>query len=160
VPPCWNPADPGNGRASRRSGLRRRAGTSGQAQESALKGLERAFAVIAKDRPDALVTCWDSVTLAHARAIAEFALKQHLPTLAPIKEYVEAGSLMSLGIDLPAHHRRTAYYVDRVLKGSKPGALPVERPLQFDLVLNLGTARALGITPPSGILLLADDLIR
>jgi putative ABC transport system substrate-binding protein len=158
----WNPANPGNGACVAEIKTAAPAlGIQVQLQEVGdAKAFERAFTAIAKDRPDALVTCWDSVTLANARAIADFALKQRMPTLAPIKEYVEAGSLMSLGASLPAHHRRAAYYVDKVLKGSKPGALPVELPLQFDLVLNLGTAKALGITVPPGILLLADDLIK
>ncbi len=158
----WNPANPGNRpcldeikATAPALGLQV---TSQEVLDAA--ALEQAFAVIAKERPDALVICWDSVTLAQARRIAEFALAQRLPTLAPIKEYVEAGSLMSLGASLPAQRRRAAYYVDKVLKGAKPGSLPVERPLQFDLVINLGTAKALGLAPSPGVLILADDLIQ
>ena len=122
--------------------------------------LERAFAAIVRERPDALVTCWDSVTLTYARRIAEFALQQRLPTLASVKEYVEAGSLMSLGASLSAQRRRAATYVDKLVKGAKAGSLPIERPLQFDLVINLGTAKALGLAPSPGVLILADDLIQ
>ena len=158
----WNPTNPGN--ASCVDEIKASAPALGlQVSLQDVRdasALERAFAAIAKERPDALVTCWDSVTLGLAKAIADFALKQRMPTLAPIKEYVEAGSLMSLGMSLPAHRRRTAYYTDKVLKGTKPAALPVERPLQFDLVINVGTAKALGLAPPSAILVLADDLIQ
>jgi putative ABC transport system substrate-binding protein len=159
----WNPANPGNRACVEEINAAAPAlGIQVVPQQIVdANALERAFAAIARDRLDALMACWDSVTLTHARRIAEFALKQRMPTLAPIKEFVEAGSLMSLGVSLPAHQRRAAYYVDRVLKGSKPGALPpVERPLQFDLVLNLGTAKELSITVPPGILVLADDLIK
>jgi len=158
----WNPVNPGN--TSCVDEIKAAAPALGlqislqEVRDS--DAIERAFVAIAKERPDGLATCWDSVTLAHASAIADFAVKQRLPTLAPIREYVEAGSLMSLGMSLPAHRRRAAHYVDKVLKGTKPSALPVERPLQFDLVINVGTAKALGLVPPSATLVLADDLIR
>ena len=122
--------------------------------------LERAFSAIAGEAADALVTCWDSVTLAYAKRIADFALKRRMPTLAPLKEYVEAGALLSLGTSLPAQRRRAAYYVDKILKGAKPADLPVERPTQFDLVVNVTTSKALGLTLPDTLLLLADDVIR
>ena len=99
------------------------------------------------------------VTLEHARAIAEFALKRRLPTLAPLKEYVQAGGLLSYGMSLPAHRRRAAYYVDKILKGAKPADLPVERPTHFDLVVNLATPKALGLAVPPALVVLADDLI-
>jgi putative ABC transport system substrate-binding protein len=122
--------------------------------------LERAFATIARENPDALITCWDTVTLEHARAIAEFALKRRLPTLAPLKEYVQAGGLLSYGTILPAHRRRAAYYVDKILKGAKPADMPMERPMHFDLVINLATSKALGLAPPPALVVLADDLIQ
>jgi len=122
--------------------------------------IERALSMLGKDRPDALLICWDGTTLDQASAIAEVARKQGLPTLAAIREYAEGGSLMTYGISLPAHRRRAAFYVDRLLKGTKPGELPVERAAQFDLVFNLGTAKADGIAIPPGILALADELIR
>jgi putative tryptophan/tyrosine transport system substrate-binding protein len=158
----WNPVNPGN--ASCVQEIKAAAPPMGlqvSLQEVRdTNALERAFAGVAKERPDALVICWDSVTLGQARRIGDFALQQRLPTLAAIKEYVEAGGLMSLGMSLQAHRRRSAYYVDKVLKGAKPGALPVERPLQFDLVINVATAKALGLAPPSTVLVLADDLIQ
>ena len=158
----WNPANPGN--VSCTDEIKAAAVALGM--KVALQGvgdagsLDRALAAITRDRPEAIVTCWDSMTLLYARRIAEFALQQRLPTLAPLKEYVDAGMLMSLGPSLSAHRRRSAYYVDKLLKGAKPGSLPVERPLQFDLVLNVGTAKVLGVAPPSAVLVLADDLIQ
>ena len=122
------------------------------------KALERAFAAIVKDAAEAIVTCWDSVTLEHARAIADFALKRRLPTVAPLKEYVQAGALVSYGTSLSAHRRRAAHYVDKILKGAKPAGLPVEQPTRFELVVNLKTAQALGLTLPPALVLLADDV--
>jgi ABC-type uncharacterized transport system substrate-binding protein len=124
------------------------------------KALEYAIARIAGEPVDALAACWDSVLLEHAGVIAGFALKRRLPTLAPLKEFVEEGFLLSLGVSLPSHQRRAAYYVDKILKGAKPADLPVEQPNQFDLVVNLKTAKALGYALPPALLVLADDVIR
>jgi putative ABC transport system substrate-binding protein len=123
------------------------------------KGLDRALSAIAKDS-DALVTCWDSLTLEYAKPIAELALKRRLPTLAPLKEYVQAGGLLSFGTNLPAHRRRAAYYVDKIFKGAKPADLSVEQPTNFELVVNLTTAKALGLALPPAVVVLADDLIQ
>ena len=123
------------------------------------KTLAEAFAGILNERPEGLVICWDSVTLVHAKAIADFALKQRLPTLAPLKEYVEAGALLSFGARLPAQRRRTAYYVDKILKGAKPADLPVERPTLFELAVNLPTAKALGFALPAAFVVLADVIV-
>ena len=106
------------------------------------------------------MTCWDSVTLTHAKAIADFALKRRLPTVAPLREYVQAGGLMSFGMNLPAQRRRSAYYVDKILKGAKLADLPFELPSLFELVINLKTAKALGVTIPTGFMVLADELIQ
>ena len=122
--------------------------------------LDRAFASIAKDPPDALVTCWDSVTLVHAKAIADFALQRRLPTIAPLREYVQAGQLMSFGTSLGAQRRRTAYFVDKILKGTKPADIPFEMPTLFELVVNLKTAKALGLALPPAFILLADDVVK
>jgi putative ABC transport system substrate-binding protein len=121
--------------------------------------VERAFAAMAKDRPDALALCWDSVTLEYAHAIADAALRRRLPTIAPLREYVKAGALMSFGTSLPTHRRRAAHYVDKILKGTKPASLPVERPTLFELVVNLTTAKALNLAVPPAFLVLADDVI-
>jgi putative ABC transport system substrate-binding protein len=157
----WNPANPGNAKcvevlkaAARSTGVQLR-----PVEVSDAAALDGAPAAVARDAVDALVTCWDSVSLANAKAIADLALKLRLPTLAPLREYVLAGGLMSLGTSLSAQRRRTAHYVDKILKGAKPANLPVERPTQFDLVINLSTAKALGLIPPASFLVLADELI-
>ncbi len=122
--------------------------------------LERAFASIGATSTDALAICWDSATLANARSIAEFALNHRLPTVSPLREYVDAGALISYGPSLAAQRRRAAYYVDRILKGVKPAGLPVEQPTQFDLVVNLTTAKKLGIALPPTIAGFADDVVQ
>jgi putative ABC transport system substrate-binding protein len=121
--------------------------------------LDRAFARIAGESADALVTCSDSVLLEHAGSIADFALKRRLPMMSPLKEYVQAGGLVSLGANLASQRRRAASYVDRILKGAKPANLPIELPTLFELVANQKTAKALGLTLPVSLLVLADELI-
>ncbi len=123
------------------------------------KALEVALATIARDKPDALVICWDTLTLEHASAIAKFALTHKLPTLAPLREYAEAGALLSFGMNLAAHRRRAAYLVDKLLKGSPPATLPLEQPTHHEVVVNVTTAKALGIPLPPALLLLVDELI-
>ncbi len=122
--------------------------------------LENAFEDIKRGKTDALVTCWDSLTLANARRIADFALLRRIPLLAPLREYAEAGALMSFGASLPAQRRRAAYYVDKILKGTKPASLPIEQVTQFDLIPNQVTAKSLGLVFPGEILVLADDVIQ
>jgi putative ABC transport system substrate-binding protein len=92
-------------------------------------------------------------------AIAAFALRHRLPGVAPMRRYADAGVLLSYGPSLSAIHRRQAYFVDRILKGAKPADLPIERPTKFELVVNLKTAKALGLTIPQSILLRADEVI-
>jgi putative ABC transport system substrate-binding protein len=121
--------------------------------------LERMLGSVARDSTDAVAVCWDGVTLTNARAIAELALRQRVPAVAPLREYVKAGTLMSFGTNLPAQRRRAAYYVDRILKGAKPADLPVEQPTLFELVVNMTTAKRLGLTMPTGLVVLADELI-
>ena len=157
----WNPANPGN--ASCFDEIRT-ASTALQLQVLSLEvrnasALESALAGMGKDT-DALAACWDSLLLERAGAIAKLALERRIPSLAPLKEYVEEGFLLSLGASLPAHKRRTAYYVDKILKGAKPADLPVERANLFELVVNVKTAKALGYTLPPTLLVLADDVIR
>jgi putative ABC transport system substrate-binding protein len=119
-----------------------------------------AFAVIARERPDALITFADALTLSYQRQIVDFVTQHRLPMISEIKEFAEAGGLMTYGASFPALLRRAAYYVDRILKGAKPADLPVEQPTKFELVINLKTAQTLGITIPSSLLLLADEVIR
>ncbi|MFL6180520.1 MAG: ABC transporter substrate-binding protein [Actinomycetes bacterium] len=119
-----------------------------------------AFATIAREHPDALLTFGDFLTSAYQRRIVDFAIQHRLPLISESKEFVGAGGLMTYGASLPALTRRTAYYVDRILKGTKPADLPVEQPTTFELVINLKTAQALGITIPPTLLFQADEVIR
>jgi putative tryptophan/tyrosine transport system substrate-binding protein len=157
----WNPGNPGN--ASCAEEIKAAAPTMGMQlrflEVRDAKTLEQAFAGIARDPPGALVTCWDSVTLANAKPIADLALKLRLPSLAPLREYVQAGGLLSFGTSLSAHRRRAAYYVDKILKGTKPADLPVERPTLFELIVNLTTAKTLGLVLPAVLTVAADELI-
>ena len=157
----WNPANPANGRCV--TEIKALASSLGlQIVELEVRdkpGLDRAIGEMASRPFDALVTCWDSATLALAAQIADFALKQRRPLLAPVREYVDAGGLLSLGASLQTQRRRAAVFVDRILKGAKPANLPVEQPTQIDLVVNQATARTLGITLAPGFLVLADDVI-
>ena len=92
--------------------------------------------------------------------VADLATTHRLPAMYDWRMYVEAGGLMSYGPSLPERHRRAATYVDKILKGAKPADLPVEQPTKFELVINLKTAKALGITMPPSLLLLADEVIQ
>jgi putative ABC transport system substrate-binding protein len=121
--------------------------------------LDRAFVEITRQRPDALVTVWDQFLLGQASRIAGFAVSRQLPTLGAIREYADAGALMSYAASIPDQWRRAAIYVDKILKGSNPADLPVEQPTKFELVINLKTAKALGLTIPPSLLLRADQVI-
>jgi putative ABC transport system substrate-binding protein len=121
--------------------------------------LEQAFASIAQWPAHALAVTEDAVFLTHAKRIAELAAERRLPTIG-FTQYAEAGGFMSYGPNLPALWRRAAYYVDRIMKGATPADLPVEQPMKLDLVINLKTAQALGITIPPSLLLLADEVIQ
>jgi putative ABC transport system substrate-binding protein len=112
-----------------------------------------------KGRAEALYTVGDPLSHTHRLRINTFALAAHLPTMFPQREYVEAAGLMSYGTNYVDLNRRAADYVDKILRGAKPGDLPVEQPTKFDLVLNLATAKALGVTIPESFLTRADDVI-
>ena len=97
--------------------------------------------------------------LANGKQIAELAHQARLPTIFQRRESVEAGGLLSYGASLPAQLQRAALYIDRILKGEKPADLPVEQPTKFELVINLKTAKALGLTVPPTLLATADEVI-
>jgi putative ABC transport system substrate-binding protein len=97
---------------------------------------------------------------ANGKRIAGFALKSRLPSVYQSREGVDAGELMSYGADMADSYRRVAYYVDRILKGAKPADLPVEQPTKFELVINLKTAKQIGLTIPQSMLYRADKVIR
>jgi putative ABC transport system substrate-binding protein len=121
---------------------------------------ERVFAAMGKQRPDGLhVTSGPRMT-ANGKRIADFALKSRLPSVYQSREYVDAGGLMSYGADLADSYRLIAVYVDKILKGAKPADLPVERPTKFELVINLKTAKQIGLTIPPNVLARASRLIK
>ncbi len=119
---------------------------------------ESAFAAMTKSRVDAIVVTTDSLFNANVRAIADLAARKQLPA-AGTREFAEAGGSIGYGVNFPAVSRRAAYFIDKILRGAKPGDLPVEQPTKFELVINLKTAKALGLTIPPSLLLRADQVI-
>ena len=122
--------------------------------------LDRAFAEMTRWRANALVVMGYATLLQERTRIAALAAKQRLPAVYAYREHVVAGGLMSYGADLVDQFRRAAAYVDRILKGAKPGDLPIEQPTKFELVINLETAKALGLTIPPSVLARADEVIQ
>src|SRR5262249_40070459 len=114
---------------------------------------------VLKGRTDALYVCTDALVNANRTRIITSALGMRLPTLHGSRDYVEAGGLISYGPNFPDLYRRAADYVDKILRGAKPGDLPVEQPTKFDLVVNLTTAKALGLDIPATVLARADEVI-
>ena len=121
--------------------------------------LEGAFAGMTKARAGALVGLTQPFAFVHAKRIADLALKSRLPAVFGFRESVEAGGLMAYAASAPEMFRHAATYVDKILKGAKPGDLPIEQPTKFELVINLKTAKALGLTVPPALLLRADQVI-
>jgi ABC-type uncharacterized transport system substrate-binding protein len=121
--------------------------------------LDAAFATILRLRPGALIVVPDPLLLTQAARIAELAMRNRVPAMYGAREFVAAGGLISYGIDFADHARGAARYVDKILKGAKPADLPVEEPTKFELVINLKTAKALGLTIPRSLLSLADQVI-
>jgi ABC-type uncharacterized transport system substrate-binding protein len=121
---------------------------------------EKAFSAIRKGKAQALMTVRDPAINANQTRTLEFAAENRLPTMHMDKEPVEAGGLMSYGPNIPDLWRRAATYVDKILKGAKPADLPVERPIKFELVINLKTAKQIGVTIPPNLLARADRVIR
>jgi putative ABC transport system substrate-binding protein len=126
----------------------------------AAEDFEKVFAAPNKQRPDGLYVPGGPLMIANQKRIVGFALKSRLPSMYGGREPVEAGGLMSYGVDLADSYRRVAYYVDRILKGAKPADLPVEQPTKFEFVINLKTASALNLTIPQSVLYRADRVIR
>jgi putative ABC transport system substrate-binding protein len=120
---------------------------------------ERVFDAAARGRVDAVFALPDALVSVNLKRLVESAARHHLPMMYANREFAEAGGLISYGADLVDLHRRAATYVDKILKGAKPGDLPIEQPTKFDLVVNLRTAKALGLTIPQSILLRADKVI-
>ena len=127
----------------------------------AVDDFEKVFAALNKQRPDGLYALTaGGVMRPNGKRIAGFALKSQLPSVYSNREAVEAGGLMYYGADLADRNRRVAYYVDKILKGAKPADLPVEQPTKFELVINLKTAKQIGLTIPPNVLVRADKVIK
>ena len=124
-----------------------------------LQETESAFAAFAKAGVQALIVSGDAVFFGQRWRVAELALANRLATMFSQREYVVAGGLMSYGESLADFFRRSASYVDKIFKGAKPGDLPIEQPTKFDLVINVTTGKALGLTVPDKLLALADEVI-
>ena len=118
-----------------------------------------AFEIARRQHPDALITVEDPLTFSHRKRIADLAIGQQLPSLHGIREFAAAGGLMSYGASLADLYRRAAGYVDKILRGAKPADLPVQQPSKFEFVVNLKTARTLGLRIPDKLVALADEVI-
>ena len=118
-----------------------------------------AFTVIRRSQAEALFVSWTAPALGDRALIVDFATRTRLPSIFYYRESVELGGLMSYGVNLTDNFRRAATYVDKILKGARPADLPVEQPTKFELVINLKTAKALGLTIPPSLLLQADQVI-
>jgi len=123
-------------------------------------GFETAFNALNKNRPDGLYVPGGPLMNANLKRIADFALTIRLPLVGVRKEAADAGGLMSYGVDTVDHYRHAAYFVDKILQGSKPANLPVERPTKFELVINLKTAKQIGVAFPQSVLFQADKVIK
>jgi putative ABC transport system substrate-binding protein len=125
-----------------------------------VKGLENAFQIVNYKQVSAFISPSNRPFFAERNRIVELARKHRLPAIFPQTEYVEAGGLMSYGVDFAELYRRTATYVDKIIKGTKPADLPVEQPMEFEFVVNLKTAKQIGLTIPPNVLARADRVIR
>ncbi|HET8564415.1 MAG TPA: ABC transporter substrate-binding protein, partial [Candidatus Binatia bacterium] len=122
--------------------------------------IDLAFAAVARERTRALLLLNDPVFNAHRKRIADLSAKHRLPAVSGTLEYTEAGGLMAYGPSFPDMYRRAATYVDKIFKGAKPAELPVEQPTKFELVINLKTAKQIGLTIPPNVLARADKVIK
>jgi putative ABC transport system substrate-binding protein len=156
-----NPANPGHSAllesvqaAAQKAGIKVLPVKAQASQE-----IESAFSMMVRENAGAVIVALDGLFNQHTRHIADLAAKHRLPSMAGWPQYAEAGGLMCYGQNLVENFRRAASYVDKILKGAKPGDLPVEQPTKIELVINLKTAKALGLTVPRSLLLRADRVI-
>jgi putative ABC transport system substrate-binding protein len=126
----------------------------------ATDGFEKVFAALNKQRPDGLYILAGPLMRANEKRIVNFALKSRLPSMYQSREAVDAGGLLYYGADTAESYQRVAYYVDKILKGAKPGDLPVEQPTKFELIINLKAANQIGLTIPPNVLARADKVIK
>lgn len=156
-----NPTNPGSALVikSIEAGARKKGVSIQQFEAQTLDGIERAFAAMAAARADAVTIAIDSYFLQVSREIAELALRRKLPFISTQEQDADAGGLLSYGANNMANYRLAATYVDKILKGARPADLPVQQPTLVELVLNLKTAKALGITMPYALMARADRVI-
>ena len=157
----WNPANPGNAPQLREAEVAARA-LRVQLQPLEAREpseIDSAFAEMTRKRAGALIVLVDTMLSAHRTRVADLAVKNRLPAVYGVRAHAEAGGLMAYGVNLADLSKRAATYVDKILKGAKPADLPVEQPTRFELVVNLKTAKALGLTIPQSVLLRADQVI-
>jgi putative tryptophan/tyrosine transport system substrate-binding protein len=121
--------------------------------------IERVFAAMEQQRPDAVLVSGEGDLYANRQLIAELSVKKRLPTMCPYRDHVEAGALLGYAVDLAELLRRMADDVHQILKGAKPGEIPIYQPTKFELLINLKTAKALGLTVPPALLARADSVI-
>jgi putative tryptophan/tyrosine transport system substrate-binding protein len=150
VPPQWRDAQS----AAQRLGLELQRLEVRNADD-----LRRAFQMAVAGKAEAVLRLADPLSIVQGTETAQLAIKHHLPLMVRARTEIEMGGLISYYADPLDYHRRAAFYVDRILKGAKPGDLPVQLPTKFELVINLRTAKALGLTVPQSMLLLADEVI-
>jgi putative ABC transport system substrate-binding protein len=128
-------------------------------QEGKPAEIERVFAAIEEQRPHAALVSGEGDLYANGQLIAELAVNKRLPIICPYRDYVEAGALMGYALDLPELFRRMADNVHKILKGAKPGDIPIYQATKFELLINLKTAKAFALTLPSALLARADEVI-
>ena len=158
----WNPTHPGQALALKDTQVVAQAlGVTLMSMEVRTReDFEGVFAAIGKERAGAVSVLPDPLTFAHRGQLTALAAKHRLPAMYGFREFVDAGGLMSYGASVPDLWRRAATYVDKILKGAKPSDLPVEQPTQFELVINLKTAKQIGLTIPQSVLYRADKVIK
>jgi putative ABC transport system substrate-binding protein len=121
---------------------------------------EPAFAAIVRQQAGAVIVLPDPLALIHRGRVVELVARHRLPAIFAMKDYADVGGLMSYGPNTTDLYRRAATYVDKILRGARPSELPVEQPVKFDMVINVKTARALGLALPQSLLIRADQLIQ
>ncbi len=158
----WNPANPDQKSSLKevQAGARALGVTLHSVEARSREELERSLAAMKPNRPSALLMTADAVHQRYIGRIVAFALENRLPAMYQLKEAVDRGGLMSYGASLTDLGRRAATYIDKILKGAKPADLPVEQPTKFELVINMKTAKALGLEIPQSILVRADEIIQ
>jgi putative tryptophan/tyrosine transport system substrate-binding protein len=157
-----NPANPAwNNYPREMEGLARTLGVQLQRMDARdSEEIEAGFSAMAKANVNAFLSVSDTVFGNQRKRIVELAAKHRLPTIAERKEFAEDGGLMAYGVDIPDLFRRAAVYIDKIVKGAKPSDLPIERPSKFDFVINLKTAKQIGVTIPQSVLFRADRVIK